>query len=184
MIEKFKPNKHSSLNGLIYNSADEMKIKYRRNFGNEEGIMFSTIHALCLKILLTYGNMTGDCIINSSDVFFFLSNLAKNDRSINDVNNAVNAFMTQYSAAKNNLVNIAEVDPEGIPKKSFVYMAEKYEEKKRLENKIDFDMNTKKDEFKSEKNTFNACLFSVTEAGFYIPLAIVSTGIIILTHIF
>lgn len=52
------------------------------------------------------------------------------------------------------------------------------------ENEIDFDMNTKGDEFKSEKNTFNACLFSVTEAGFYIPLAIVSTGIIILTHIF
>ena len=26
LIEKFKPNKHSSLNGLIYNSADEMKI--------------------------------------------------------------------------------------------------------------------------------------------------------------
>ena len=52
------------------------------------------------------------------------------------------------------------------------------------ENEIDFDMNTKRDEFKSEKNTFNACLFSVTEAGFYIPLAIVSTGIIILTQIF
>ena len=52
------------------------------------------------------------------------------------------------------------------------------------ENKIDFDMNTKKDEFKSEKNTFNACLFSVTEAGFYIPLAILSAGIIILTHVF
>lgn len=52
------------------------------------------------------------------------------------------------------------------------------------ENKIDFDMNTKKDDFKSEKNTFNACLFSVTEAGFYIPLAILSAGIIILTHVF
>ena len=52
------------------------------------------------------------------------------------------------------------------------------------ENKIDFDMNTKKDEFKSEKNTFNACLFSVTEAGFYIPLATLSAGIIILTHVF
>lgn len=52
------------------------------------------------------------------------------------------------------------------------------------ENEIDFDMNTKRDEFKLEKNTFIACLFSVTEAGFYIPLAIVSTGIIILTHVF
>lgn len=52
------------------------------------------------------------------------------------------------------------------------------------ENEIDFDMNTKREELKSDNNTFNACLLSGTEAGFYIPLAIVSTGIIILTHIF
>ena len=50
------------------------------------------------------------------------------------------------------------------------------------ENKIDFDMDTKKDEFKSEKNTFCACMISVTEAGFYIPLSIVTTAVIILTH--
>lgn len=52
------------------------------------------------------------------------------------------------------------------------------------ENKIDFNMDTTTDEFKSEKNTFCSCLISVTEVGFYIPLAIVSTGVIILTHMF
>lgn len=50
------------------------------------------------------------------------------------------------------------------------------------EEKIDFDMNIAKNEFKSEKNTFCAYMISVTEAGFYIPLSIVTTAVIILTH--
>ena len=50
------------------------------------------------------------------------------------------------------------------------------------EDEIDFDMNIEKNEFKSEKNTFCACMISVTEAGFYIPLSIVTTAVIILTH--
>ena len=51
------------------------------------------------------------------------------------------------------------------------------------EDEIDFDMNIAKNEFKLEKNTFCACMISVTEAGFYIPLSIVTTFVIILTHI-
>lgn len=49
---------------------------------------------------------------------------------------------------------------------------------------IDFDMNIDLDEFKTDKNTWLCCLFSKTELLFYLPLAIVSTGIIILTYIF
>lgn len=60
-----------------------------------------------------------------------------------------------------------------------------YEKVRKLsESEIDFDMNTTQDEFISEKNTFISCLISATEIGFYIPLAIVSTGVIILTHMF
>jgi hypothetical protein len=55
--------------------------------------------------------------------------------------------------------------------------------RKLQDDKIDFDMNTSKDELKTEKNTFCSCLFSATEVGFYIPLALVSTGIIIITHL-
>lgn len=51
------------------------------------------------------------------------------------------------------------------------------------EDRIDFDMNTTRSEFKSEKNTFCSCFVSVTEIGFYVPLALVSTIVIILTHI-
>lgn len=51
------------------------------------------------------------------------------------------------------------------------------------ENEIDFEMNIKSDEFKSKSNTFNACLCSITEAGFYIPLAAVSTIVILLSFL-
>lgn len=50
------------------------------------------------------------------------------------------------------------------------------------EQQIDFNMNHKSEKVISPKNTFCACLVSITEVGFYIPLGLVSTGIIILTH--
>lgn len=50
------------------------------------------------------------------------------------------------------------------------------------EGENDFSMVASVAEFKSEKNSFCNCLLSITELWFYLPLAFVSTGIIILTH--
>ena len=49
------------------------------------------------------------------------------------------------------------------------------------ENEIDYSMDTSSDELKSDKNTWISCLGSRTELWFYVPLAIVSAGIIILS---
>lgn len=51
------------------------------------------------------------------------------------------------------------------------------------EDKIDFSMKASAKEFKSEKNTFWDCFISPTELWFYLPLALVSTGIVILTYL-
>lgn len=52
------------------------------------------------------------------------------------------------------------------------------------ERKIDFSMNANLVEFKKdEKNSFLNCLFSKTELWFYVPLAAVTAGIIIITHL-
>ena len=51
------------------------------------------------------------------------------------------------------------------------------------EDKIDFSMKASAKEFKSEKNTFWDCFISPTECWFYLPLALVSTGIVILTYL-
>lgn len=50
------------------------------------------------------------------------------------------------------------------------------------EEQIDFDMNTKLTEFKSCKNTWISCVASKTEILFYVPLALISTGIVLLTY--
>jgi len=51
------------------------------------------------------------------------------------------------------------------------------------ENKVDFSLKATVKEFNSTKNNFWDCLISSTELGFYLPLALVCTGIIIITHI-
>ena len=51
------------------------------------------------------------------------------------------------------------------------------------EDKINFSLKATAKEFNSEKNRYDSCLFSKTELWFYLPLTIVSTGIIIITHI-
>lgn len=51
------------------------------------------------------------------------------------------------------------------------------------EENIDFSLKATTVEFNSNKNCFCSCLFSKTEIGFYVPLAVVCTGIIVITHI-
>ena len=58
-------------------------------------------------------------------------------------------------------------------------------EKVRLtsEKVIDFSLKVSKDDIGINKNEFLSCLFSATELWFYLPLAMVCTGIIIITHL-
>mgnify|MGYP003296995710 CR=1 FL=1 len=51
------------------------------------------------------------------------------------------------------------------------------------ENNIDFSLKATKEDFPNSKNSFFDCCASVTELWFYIPLAIVCSGIIIITNI-
>ncbi|OQA82997.1 MAG: hypothetical protein BWY28_03171 [bacterium ADurb.Bin236] len=48
---------------------------------------------------------------------------------------------------------------------------------------IDFDMNTSIPELQSEKTAYCNCILSKTEFWFYLPLALLSTAVVIITHI-
>lgn len=52
--------------------------------------------------------------------------------------------------------------------------------RKLRESEIDFNMDTSLPEFKVPQNNYLSCLTSKTELGFYFPLALISTGIIII----
>lgn len=60
-----------------------------------------------------------------------------------------------------------------------------YEKIRKTDEKdINFSLKATTIEFDSKKNCFYSCLFSKTIFGFYIPLALVCTGIILITHWF
>ena len=59
-----------------------------------------------------------------------------------------------------------------------------YEKVRKLdEDKIDFSMNAATKEFQTDKTTVANCFLSKTILGFYLPLAVVTAGIIIITAI-
>lgn len=59
-----------------------------------------------------------------------------------------------------------------------------YEKVRKMEEKdIDFSLKATTEEFNSNKNCYFYNLFSKTELWFYLPLAIVCAGVIIITHI-
>ncbi|HJB27777.1 MAG TPA: ATP-dependent helicase [Candidatus Blautia faecavium] len=120
-------------------AADEMAEKYKREYGSPDGILFCTIHALCLRILLTYGGYTADSILKEADAKQFLFSEVKRKRYSRDVGKTVSHFLTQYSAAKNNLIPIGKIEPEGMTKQVFCSLAESYENMKKEYKKIDFD---------------------------------------------
>ena len=51
------------------------------------------------------------------------------------------------------------------------------------EDKIDFSLKATAQEFNNDRNTYINCVCSATELWFYFPLAVVCTGIIIITHV-
>lgn len=51
------------------------------------------------------------------------------------------------------------------------------------EKEIDFSLKATTSEFDSNKNCYCCCLFSKTELGFYLPLAVLCIVVIVITHI-
>lgn len=54
MLEVGIPPKKILMITFTKAAAQEMSVKFKKKFGEPNGITFSTIHALCLKILMTY----------------------------------------------------------------------------------------------------------------------------------
>lgn len=110
-------------------AAQEMSVKFKKKFGEPNGITFSTIHALCLKILMTYGGLSAENIIKTSDQWKFLLETARKCQSVCDPAKAAGNFQMLYSAAMNNRMSPSEVNPKdikGISRKDFLFMSEEY----------------------------------------------------------
>lgn len=129
MLEVGIPPKKILMITFTKAAAQEMSVKFKKKFGEPNGITFSTIHALCLKILMTYGGLSAENIIKTSDQWKFLLETARKCQSVCDPAKAAGNFQMLYSAAMNNRMSPSEVNPKdikGISRKDFLFMSDEY----------------------------------------------------------
>lgn len=134
MLEVGIPPKKILMITFTKAAAQEMSVKFKKKFGEPNGITFSTIHALCLKILMTYGGLSAENIIKTSDQWKFLLETARKCQSVCDPAKAAGNFQMLYSAAMNNRMSPSEVNPKdikGISRKDFLFMSEEYRRMKK-----------------------------------------------------
>lgn len=142
MLEVGIPPKKILMITFTKAAAQEMSVKFKKKFGEPNGITFSTIHALCLKILMTYGGLSAENIIKTSDQWKFLLETARKCQSVCEPAKAAGNFQMLYSAAMNNRMSPSEVNPKdikGISRKDFLFMSEEYRRMKERTGYIDFD---------------------------------------------
>lgn len=142
MLEEGIPSEKILMITFTKAAAQEMAEKFRKKFGEPGGITFSTIHALCLRILISYGGLSVENIMKTSDQWFFLLDTAKKCKNVNDPVKAAGQFQMIYSAAMNNRVPPEEVKKEnikGMSREDFLYMSEMYAAMKKEMGYIDFD---------------------------------------------
>lgn len=140
MLEVGIPPKKILMITFTKAAAQEMSVKFKKKFGEPNGITFSTIHALCLKILMTYGGLSAENIIKTSDQWKFLLETARKCQSVCDPAKAAGNFQMLYSAAMNNRMSPSEVNPKdikGISRKDFLFMSEEYRRMKERTGYID-----------------------------------------------
>ena len=120
-------------------AADEMKSRYINKYGPADGILFSTIHALCWRILRFYEKYDKDQVLQEYETKAFFYDAIKRDFSINDKETFVTNMVTQMTAIKNNLIRPEDYIPTDIKPEKFRYYYNAYEKHKKDIGKIDFD---------------------------------------------
>lgn len=120
-------------------AADEMRIRYIMKYGPAEGILFSTIHSLCWRILRFYANYDKDQVLQEYETKAFFYDAVKKDFSINDKEAFVTNMVTQMTAIKNNMIRPEDYIPTDIKPEKFQHYYNAYEKHKKDIGKIDFD---------------------------------------------
>lgn len=120
-------------------AAKEMAAKYKEMYKENPGVNFSTIHALCLNILMIERGYKKESIISEHEVMEFFIEQMKYLSDINDAWETARQVVSEISLIKNNYINISSYKPESLEKKTFIELFKAYENYKRKSKLIDFD---------------------------------------------
>lgn len=120
-------------------AAKEMGDKYKKLFNEESKSNFMTIHALCRQILVSEGVTGPKDLFLETEQQELLKDYFNNNGFYDEVNDLIRATMSGITMVKNNYLNPASVNVNGISTHMFMQAFSCYEAERKKMHKIDFD---------------------------------------------
>lgn len=120
-------------------AAEQMKTRYAALQG-KTGVMFGTFHSIFFLILRQACGYSLEQVLSEDERRNTMQKLVTEARiSVQDQEEYIQQFFSQYSLMKNQLQDVSDFMPEGLPKDEFVALTKKFDGWKRRNEKIDFD---------------------------------------------
>ena len=120
-------------------AAEQMKTRYAALQG-KSGVMFGTFHSIFFRILRQACGYSLEQVLSEDERRNTLQKLVTEARiSVQDQEEYIQQFFSQYSLMKNQLLDVSDFMPDGLPKDEFVALTKKFDGWKRRNEKIDFD---------------------------------------------
>lgn len=120
-------------------AAEQMKTRYAALQG-KTGVMFGTFHSIFFRILRQACGYSLEQVLSEDERRNTMQKLVMEARiSVQDQEEYIQQFFSQYSLMKNQLQDVSDFMPEGLPKDEFVALTKKFDGWKRRNEKIDFD---------------------------------------------
>ena len=120
-------------------AAEQMKTRYAALQG-KAGVMFGTFHSIFFRILRQACGYSLEQVLSEDERRNTMQKLVTEARiSVQDQEEYIQQFFSQYSLMKNQLQDVSDFMPDGLPKDEFVALIKKFDGWKRRNEKIDFD---------------------------------------------
>lgn len=120
-------------------AAEQMKTRYAALQG-KAGVMFGTFHSIFFRILRQACGYSLEQVLSEDERRNTIQKLVTEARiSVQDQEEYIQQFFSQYSLMKNQLQDVSDFMPDGLPKDEFVALTKKFDGWKRRNEKIDFD---------------------------------------------
>lgn len=120
-------------------AAEQMKTRYAALQG-KSGVMFGTFHSIFFRILRQACGYSLEQVLSEDERRNTMQKLVTEARiSVQDQEEYIQQFFSQYSLMKNQLQDVSDFLPDGLPKDEFVALSKKFDGWKRRNEKIDFD---------------------------------------------
>ena len=139
MVETGIPAERILMVTFTRSAAADMQKRYAAMYAGEKSAYFSTIHALCYRILLTDGGWKRENLVVDRDALYHIVNILEETGWVNDPQKMASEVLGEISKVRNNYLNLESYDPESCKPDVFRQIYHGYAEWKRQNHTYDMD---------------------------------------------